>query len=174
MRRSNLALSAALATAACSTGPNDEQKALAQSEIQSCLGIGNANGVMSRYAPALSGVKAQLDGLDAEKITAQKYPDFTIRGVLPEYEEKSKDGDKTITAKMNVGVAFKSMDGVLSATLSGSKMTKDEEGRTRYFPLYSETIDPAANDFKGMKIDVILQEGRGCAIAAQQKLGLEM
>jgi hypothetical protein len=172
MRLSAIAVSAALATAACSTGPDDEQKAAAQSEFQSCMGIGKANGVMSRYAPTLTDVTAKLDGLDAEKITAQKYPNFSVRGTLPTYEEKFKDGKTTTTAKMDVGITLKSLGGEFSATLAGSKFTTDSEGKTRNYPLYSETLAPKTSNYKDIKVDVILTEAQGCAIVAQQKLGL--
>lgn len=173
MRSSSIVLAAALATAACSSGPSKQQKDDAQSEMRTCMGVGNAKGLMARYAPKLTGVAAQLDGLDAEKITAQKYPDFTIRGSLPSYTETSKDGKDTVTSEMNVGVTFKSVNGVFAATLAGSKTTTNQDGETRNFPFYSENIDVKSNNFKGMDVALILTEGQGCSIVAQQKLGLK-
>lgn len=170
-----VALSAALATAACSTGPSAELRSAAQEEFKTCMGLGTPNGgVIKLAAPSLTEVTAQVDGLDSEVITPQKYPDFTIRGMLPEYEEKSKDGDKTITSTMNVGITFKSVGGVFSATLAGSKMNTDQDGKTRNYPLFSQQLDTKTADFKGVNVSTILTEGQGCALVAKQKLGMDM
>lgn len=161
----------ALLTAACSSGPSVEQKNAAQTEMQNCVA---GKGLVSANAPALTDVSAKLTGIDGEKIVAQQYPDFSIKGTLPEYEEKGEDGKKKTVAKVNVGIVFKSEAGKLSAELAGSKFTTFEDGTSRNNPLYTEEVDPAATDFKGINVAAILSGGRACASGAQAKLGLDM
>lgn len=153
----------ALLTAACSNAPSKEDVSAAQTQMQNCITI-----------PQLTDVTAKLDGLAGDKITRQAAPDFTIRGMLPSYEEKEVDGKEKLTAKMDVGITFRSAGGKTSAVLSGSKMTTNEEGEIRNYPLFSQDIDAASTDFKGVNVAEVLQKGQACALAAQEKLGLKM
>lgn len=168
MRSTPIVLAAALATAACSSGPSAEQKQDAQTEMKSC-----ADNVLKKYAPQLSEVTARLDGIDAPNYVKKDQPDFTVRGNLAPYEEKSGEGKKMATDKYDVGLAFESEAGKLSATLAGMKTSTDQEGRTRNFPLFSQDVDVASNDFKGIDIAAVLRETRACAVSAQNKLGLK-
>lgn len=159
----------ALMTAACSTGPADEDRQAASTHMQNCAGD-----AVKKSAPILTDILAKLDAASAEKPAKQAKPDFTITGKLPAYEEAKKDGDESIKAKYDVGVTFKSAGGTLSASLSGSKLTTDKDGQTRNYPLFHQDLDVTSTDFRGVDIAASLKAGEQCAIAAQDKLGLKM
>lgn len=167
-----------LMTAACSSGPSNTQKQDAQTEMQNCILVPKEKdkpSIAAEFAAPVTDITATLDGLASDKIIKQPFPDFTIKGAIPRYEDKIKGDDKDdkeIPVSMDVNIIFASVNGKQTVTLSGSQIKTDDKGNKHNNPFFSQELDIASKDFRGVNVAGMLEAGANCAIQAQSKLGL--
>ena len=160
MRLSALAVSAALATAACSNGPSDSDIADAQTKFAAC-----ATDVLKADALQLSDVKTELTNLAAEQKPA--HADFSVSASLPNSQTEIEWKGKKINAEVSASMSFKAKAGAQTIGVSGYENALANGGANKMF---SEELKPDAGEKYGVNVTVIYPKLQNCADTARAGL----
>jgi hypothetical protein len=165
-----LALSAALATAACSSGPSPEQIGAANEALKACA--------------SEAGQKQKLEITNAtlnipEKDAAQTEPSYVVGAKVPDYWEKRKGkNDKQLDTKITTSLTFTSVAGQVSVTSSSSMNSMTDQKGARVeggsFSTGFGQSTPVAQDavINGVKIADIVAALPDCGKQGYSKLAL--
>lgn len=154
------ALTAALATAACSSGPSENEIAAAQTNFAKC-----ATDVLKADALSLSGPKAELTNLTAE--TKPEHADFTVSAALPKTQEEIEWKGKKIKADLSASISFKAISGAQTISVSGYKNALANGGANQMF---GEDFKPDAGVKYGVDITAVYPKLQQCADTARAPL----
>ena len=153
MRLSYLAVSAALATAACSNGPSNTEISDAQTKFASC-----ATDVLKKDAAQLTGIKAELTNLDAK--TKPANADFRVSGALPPSQQEVEWKGKKIKADVSASISFKSTSDVQTISVSGYKNALANGGANQVF---GDEFKPDAGEKYGVNLTTAYPKLQNCA-----------
>lgn len=166
-----LALSAALATAACSGGPSPEQIGAANEALKACA--------------SKAGQKQRLEITNAtlsipEKDAAQTEPSYVVGAKVPDYwEKRTGKNDKELDTLVSTSLTFTSVAGKISVGSASSTNSMNDQKGARveggsFSTGFGQPAVAVANDavINGVKIADMVAALPDCGKQGYSKLGL--